>query len=195
MSFSSVNTDKGSLEALLKRYADDFASKNHAARTVIRGLSLIGIGLRPVLDHIVFRAHDAQERAREFVALGYEKNTAIRLLHAKNTHLKIYQKKGFPAILIEQPSSASGQEWLKTFGEANPYYLAVRVEGLADAVFSLEKQGIAFVRPEAGGKEDSLRQIAAAPEVQDHKTATTLVLVERHAGEEAFYAPDFWVNA
>lgn len=190
-----LDSERNSLETLLKKYTEEFATNNHAVRIVARGLYLVGIGLRPVLDHLVFRAADTHRRSQEFLHLGYVKDASTRLLLPKPAHLEVYRKEGYPAVIIEQPHYAQGSEWLNAFGESAPYYLAVQVDDIGEAVFSLEKQGVAFVRPGIGHKGDGLRQIAAAPEMKEEKMASTLVLVERHAGDGRFYAPDFWVHS
>ncbi|HOW58141.1 MAG TPA: hypothetical protein PLO78_00280 [Candidatus Omnitrophota bacterium] len=194
MSSSSVSCEKNTLEAFLKKEVEDFALQNRAARIVARGLSLIGVGFRPVFDHIVFRTADIRKRAQEFLPFGYVKDASTRILLTKSPHVEVYRKEGYPAVMIEQAHHLPAVEWLNTFGEMMPYYLALQVDHLEDAAFSLEKQGIAFLRPESGGKGDHLRQIAAVPEMKGNQTATTIVLVERHAGDTRFYAPDFWIH-
>ena len=195
MSSLVMNSGRGPLESLLKKYEDEFIARNHAAKIVARGLSLVGVGLSPVLDHLVFKAMDGHQRAKEFLELGYVKDSSAVLLQPRNVHGEVYRKEGYPAILIQPAQHAQDREWLDKFGGSGPCALAVRVGDLEDAVFSLEKQGVAFLRPGAGHKGENLRQIAATPEMKDGIAATTFVLVERHAWDNHFYAPDFWKHA
>lgn len=194
MPIPSINFDKSSLEALLKKYIDDFAVRNRAAKIVLRGLSLVGVGARPVLDHLVFRALDPSQRALEFLALGYEKSTLHTLLHKQNSFVDVYCRKDYPAVFILHANDPRMISWIEKFGDGALYYLAIRVGDIEEAVFSLEKQSIAFLRPVAGSKGEDLRQIASLPETQAGQIATTLVLVERHVADTKFYAPDFWMT-
>jgi hypothetical protein len=100
-----------------------------------------------------------------------------------------------PAILVEHPHEKSGLDWIAHFGDKKPYALAVRVEDIEEAVFRLEKQAVGFLRPPAGKHGETLREIAALPEIKDGKNANYLILAERRAGDERFYSPDFWMRA
>ena len=180
------------LERVFTKYAEDFAGKNVAAKVLTRGLSLVGVGIRPLLDHMVFRSLRPKERAQEFLDLGYEKDPAPKLLCGRGRGADVYRNGCAPAILIKCPHDKPGQDWVNQFGDKDPYVLAVRVEDVDDAAFRLEKQSVAFLRPPAGKKEESLRQIAAASELQQGLPANYLVLVERHAGDRRFYLPGFW---
>ncbi|EFK97065.1 hypothetical protein LDC_0900 [sediment metagenome] len=180
MSLPVQNTS--SLEASLKKYAEAFALQNHAAKVVMRGLSLVGVGLRPVLDHIAFRTLHLKQREQEFLDLGYEKDVTAKVLLKKGHGMEVFRRGCAAAIILEHPHEKSGLDWIAAFGDREPYYLAVRVEDLDEAVFCLEKQGIGFLRPMAGHRDDHLRQVAAVPEMKNGKEYSHLVLVERHAG-------------
>lgn len=183
----------GALEAFLKKCAEDFTLQNHAARVVLRGLSLVGIGLRPVLDHVVFRTLHLKQRGQQFFNLGYERDIDAKVLSRKGHGVEVFRNGCAAAILLEHPHEKAGLDWIAQFGDNNPYYLAVRVDDIEEAVFRLEKQGISFLRPVVGHREDSLRQIVTVPEMKNGQLYSHLVLVERHAGDQRFYAPDFWV--
>lgn len=180
------------LEQVFKKYAEDFAQKNPAAKVLMRGLSLVGVGIRPLLDHFVFRTLDPKGRAQEFLDLGYEKDPAAKLFSGRSHHTEVYRNGCAPAILIKCPHDKPGQDGVKAFGDKDPYVLAVRVEDIEEAAFRLEKQAVAFLRPSAGKKEESLRQIAAVPEMRQGVPAGYVMLVERHAGDRRFYLPGFW---
>ena len=183
------------LEQALKRYVADLAAENSAARVVTRGLSLVGVGIRPVLDHFIFRTVHLKERAHEFLDLGYERDPAAKVLEPKGHGIEVFRKGCAPAILVEHPHEKSGLDWVAHFGDQKPYAMAVRVEDIEDAAFRLEKQAVAFLRPPAGKHGEDLREIAAVPETRDGKNASYLIFVERHAGDPRFYAPDFWVHS
>jgi hypothetical protein len=197
LKMSSVSGCKGPavLEQALKQYAAGFAAENSAARVVIRGLSLVGIGVRPVLDHFIFRTVHLKERAREFLELGYEKDASARVLEHKGHGVEVLRCGCAPAVLLEHPHEKSGLDWVAHFGDKKPYVVALRVDDVEEAAFRLEKQAVGFIRPPAGKHGETLREIAALPEVRDGKNANHLILVERHAGDPNFYSPDFWLRA
>lgn len=186
--------DPAILEQVLKQYVDDLTAENSAVRVITRGLSLVGVGIRPVLDHLVFRTVHLKERAREFLDLGYEKDPAAKVLEHKGHGVEVLRRGCAPAILVEHPHEKGGLEWVAHFGDKKPYALAVRVEDIEEATFRLEKQAVGFIRPPAGKRGENLREIAALPEVKDGKSAHYLLLAERHAGDARFYSPDFWIH-
>ena len=182
------------LEQILKQYATDLASKNAAIRVVVRGLSLVGIGIRPMLDHLIFRTVHPKERVNEFLELGYERDPAAKILERKGHGVEVFRRGGAPAILVEHSHEKDGLDWVAHFGDKNPYALALRVDDIEEATFHLEKQAVGFIRPPAGKHGETLREISALPEVKDGKNAHHLILTERHAGDRRFYSPDFWIH-
>ncbi|HOW87889.1 MAG TPA: hypothetical protein P5561_02685 [Candidatus Omnitrophota bacterium] len=192
MSSVSGCKDPTALEQALKQYAADFAAQNSAVRVVTRGLSLVGIGVRPVLDHFIFRTVHLKERSREFLDLGYEKDPSAKVLEHKGHGVEVLRCGCAPAILIEHPHEKSGLDWVAHFGDKKPYAAAFRVDDIEEASFRLEKQSVGFIRPPAGKHGEALREIAALPEIKDEKNASYLLLIERHAGDQRFYSPDFW---
>ncbi|HNX68067.1 MAG TPA: hypothetical protein PLL75_05705 [Candidatus Omnitrophota bacterium] len=184
----------GALEISLKKYAEDFALENHAAQVVLRGLSLVGVGFRPLLDHLIFRTVHLKQRAQEFLDLGYERDLDAKVFTKKGHGVEVLRKDCAGAILLEHPHDKAGLDWVAKFGDKAPCALAIRVEEIEEAVFRLEKQAVGFLRPAAGSHEDTLREIAAVPGMKDGKECGHLILVERHAGDQRFYAPDFWIN-
>lgn len=187
--------DAAFLEQALKRYTEDLTAENVAARVVARGLSLVGVGIRPVLDHFIFRTVHLKERTREFLDLGYQRDPAAKVLEHKGHSVEVFRCGCAPAVLVEHPHEKEGLEWVAHFGDRKPYVMALRVDDIEEAAFRLEKQAVVFLRPPAGKRGETLREIAAAPEVRDGKNAHHLALVERHAGDQRFYSPDFWIKA
>lgn len=191
---SSGCKDPSNAEQVLKQYASDLAVENTAVRVVLRGLSLVGVGVRPVLDHFIFRTVHLKERSREFLELGYEIDPAAKVLESKGHGVEVFRKGCGPAILIEHPHEKAGLDWVAHFGDKKPYALALRVEDIEEAVFRLEKQSVGFIRPLAGKHGEALREIASVSEIKDGKSTCHLILVERHADDRRFYSPDFWVS-
>ena len=194
MPFTAGCKDPALLEQILKQYAAGLALENTAARVVTRGLSLVGIGIRPILDHFIFRTVHLKERTNEFLELGYERDSTAKVLDHKGHGVEVFRRGCAPAILVEHPHEKAGLEWVAHFGDKKPYTMALRVDDIEEAVFRLEKQSVGFIRPPAGKHGETLREIAALPEVKDGKNAHHLVLVERHEGDQRFYSPDFWIH-
>lgn len=194
MTAASGCKDAAMIEQALKQYTEGLAAENASIRVVTRGLSLVGVGLRPVLDHLIFRTVHLAERTHEFLALGYERDLKAKVLEHKGHGVEVLRKGYAPAILVEHPHEKSGLEWVAHFGDQKPYAMAVQVEDIEEAAFRLEKQAVSFIRPPAGQHGDILREIAAKPEVRDGKSASHLILIERHAGDQRFYSPDFWIH-
>ncbi|MBU9889132.1 MAG: hypothetical protein KTQ49_04620 [Candidatus Omnitrophica bacterium] len=189
MSSDTVSDKYVLLERILRKYTEDFAQKNVAAGVLMRGLSLVGVGMRPLLDHFVFRTLHPKERAQEFLELGYEKDPETDVFCGKAHETEVYRNGCAPSVLIQHSTEKADQEWVKRFGDQAPFVLAVRVEDIDEAAFRLEKQAVAFLRPSAGKKGDSLRQIAAMPTADQGLPHNYLTLVERHRGDRRFYLP------
>jgi 4-hydroxyphenylpyruvate dioxygenase-like putative hemolysin len=194
MPFTVDCKDPAPLEKILKQYAAGIALENTAAQVVARGLSLVGVGLRPILDHFIFRTVHLKERTGEFLEMGYERDPTAKVLEHKGHSVEVFRKGCAPAILVEHPHEKTGLEWVAHFGDKKPYAMALRVDDIEEAAFHLEKQSVGFLRPPAGKHGETLREIAALPEVKDGKNAHHLILVERHAGDQRFYSPDFWIK-
>jgi hypothetical protein len=195
MSFGAGCKDPALSEKILRQYAADLTQENSAARVVARGLSIVGVGLHPILDHFIFRTVHLKERTSEFLEMGYERDLAAKVLDHKGHSVEVFRMGCAPAILVEHPHEKSGLEWVAHFGDKKPYAMALRVDDIEEAAFHLEKQSVGFMRPPAGKHGETLREIAALPEVKDGKNAHHLILVERHAGDERFYSPDFWIHS
>jgi hypothetical protein len=195
MTSASGSKDPAFVEQVLKQYAAGLSLENTAARVVTRGLSLVGIGLYPVLDHLIFRTVHLKERANEFLELGYERDLSAKVLEHKGHGVEVFRKGCAPAILVEHPHEKAGLDWVTHFGDKKPYAMALRVEDIEEAAFRLEKQSVGFIRPPAGKHGETLREIAALPEIKDGKNAHHLILIERHAGDGRFYSPDFWIHS
>jgi hypothetical protein len=190
-----VHSNLVTLEQVLRKYAEDFAAENHAAKVITRGLSLVGIGIRPILDHWVFRSIHPLSRIKEFQDLGYVRDPDAKVFSEKKMRVEVYRCTGMPAILVEEAHDHEAHDWVKTFGDQKPYVMAVRVENLEESEMYLEKQGIGFIRPSAGKTGEEIREIASYLTIREGKTVNALLLVERHAGNLNYYAPGFWAKA
>ena len=190
------------LEKLLKEYLNNFIQNNASARTVANGLRITGPGLWPLVDHITFRAEDAVRRGEEFRALGCEADSESGSISFDTWCAEILFKKGFPAIVVEQALGGDKgkncliPEWIKNFSENTVHHIGLRVDDIEQAIFFLEKQGIAFSGKIMGDREAELRQVFTAPEQRDGFPHSALKLVERKPGFAGFYPPqDMMIEA
>ena len=183
------------VEAILRRYVDDFINQNHAAQVIAQGLKLIGIGFWPIIDHITFRTLNVDERAKEFLPYGYKYDSELGIIEYENWWAKVYRKPNYPVIFIDQAyEGPKGKgslipKWVKAFGDKTLHHIAVRVEGIDQAIYYLERQGVAFSDKVVGDKKTDLRQIFTAPEMKKGKAFSVIELTERHHGYTGFLPP------
>ncbi len=186
---------KDALERRLDDYIHDFARNNSAACVVADGMRVLGIGLRPIVDHITFRTLDVDKRAKEFIQAGYEYDAHLGIIEYENWWAKVYRKAGYPAVFIDQAySGARGKgslipEWVRAFGDQVLHHVAIKVDDIETAIFYLEKQGVQFAGSIVGDRGTDLRQIFSKPEMKSGKSFTVLELTERHRGYKGFLPP------
>ena len=183
------------LEKIIRAYVQNFILQNGAAHVINEGLRILGIGLRPVIDHITFRTLNVEMRAQEFLDHGYTYDANLGVIEYDNWWAKVYRKPGHPAIFIDQAyAGARGKgslipQWVKNFGDQILHHVAIQVEDIEQAVFYLEKQGVPMAGSIVGDRGSDLRQIFTKPEMKKNKPFTVLELAERHRGYEGFLPP------
>lgn len=192
---ASIAGPNDPVEKLLRMYIDDYLSKNKAARALSQGLRVLGVGLRPIIEHMTFRTLDVERRAREFLQYGYREDRTLGMMRYENWWAKVYRKTGYPTIFIDQAFAAPRgkkcviPDWVKTFGDKTLHHVAVLVDDIEQAIFYLEKQGIHFMERIIGERGSDLRQVFTAPEIVDGKVFSVLELIERHRGYCGFLSP------
>ena len=192
---SALSGSNDPLEKALRVYITEFVANNKGAQVVADGLRVLGIGLRPVIDHITFRTMDVDERAKEFLHYGYVYDSKVGIIEEDGWWAKIYRKPGYPAIFIDQAyegekGKGSGiPAWVQAFGD-KVHHMAIQVDDIETAIFYLEKQGIPFAGHIAGDRGADLRQIFAQPEMKKGKIFTVLEIIERHRGHTGFLPPE-----
>jgi len=180
------------LDALLDRLLRDYLSRNLAARVLKAGLDEVGVGFKPVVDHLTIRTLDIERRAEEFVRLGYAYGET---LHYDDWFAKIYRALGYPSLFVDQAyPDARGQTsiipgWVNKFGDTTLHHVAVRVEDIEWAIHRLKAQGVVFTGEIVGVRGGVLRQIFTAPERVDGEPFSVLELTERHHGFQGFSPP------
>lgn len=183
------------LERHLKGYIDSYIASNYAAKTLAEGLKVIGIGFRPIVDHITFRTLNVDKRAKEFLDLGYAHDKKLGVIEYDNWWAKVYRKPGYPVIFIDQAYNGKrGQaslipDWVNAFGDQVLHHVAVSVDDIESSVFYLEKQGIAMAGNIVGVRGSDLRQIFTTPQMKQGKAFSVLELTERHRGYTGFLPP------
>ncbi len=180
------------LEKVLRGYVDDFIHQNHAAQVLKKLLEEAGIGFRPFLDHLTFRTLDVEQRAREFLALGYVEGERLEY---NNWWAKVYRQAGYPALFIDQAfegergKGAIIPAWVKKFGDRTLHHVAVRVDDIEKTIAQLKKYGVECKGEIVGERGGPLRQIFTAPEMRDGEPFSVLELTERHFGFAGFSPP------
>ena len=183
------------LDGLLKSYIDDFISHNRAAKVISDGLRVIGIGFRPVIDHMTFRTLDVDQRAKEFLKYGYADDRKLGIIEYENWWAKVYRKDGYPALFIDQAyGGPKGKgslipDWVRTFGDKALHHIAVQVDDIENAIYFLEKQSVVFSGNIVGDRGTDLRQIFTQPETCNGKAFTVVELTERRRGYTGFLPP------
>ena len=183
------------LEKLLRHYIENFIAHNRAAKVIADGMRVIGIGFRPIVDHLTFRTLDVEKRAKEFLDHGYAYDGGLGVIEYENWWAKVYRKPGYPALFLDQAFEGERgkgsliPDWVKAFGDKVLHHIAIRVDDIEQAIFYLEKQSVPFAGKVVGDKGTDLRQIFTQPEMKNGKAFSVLELTERHRGYCGFLPP------
>jgi hypothetical protein len=186
------------VEAAIGKYIDDFTAHNKAANLIAGDLRRLGVGFRPVVDHITFRTLNVLERAEEFLDLGFVWDTEVGnkgLIDFDDWWARVLRKPGFPAIFIDQPYEGERGKtsviapWVERFTDRVLHHIAVLVDDIDWAVTRLKKQGILCAGSIVGERGSDLRQIFTQAEVCDGHPFSVIELTERHHGYKGFLPP------
>ena len=180
------------LEELVNALVEDYVSRNQAARVMQEALNDAGVGLYPVLDHITVRTLSIDQRAEQFVQLGYAYSET---LHYQDWWAKVYRAPGYPALFVDQAyDDKRGKTsiipgWVKTFGDQTLHHVAVRVDDIEASIQKLTSKGVRFTGEIVGARGGDLRQIFSVPEQVNGEPFSVLELTERHHGYQGFSPP------
>ena len=180
------------LEELVNGLVEDYVSRNHAARVMEEALNDAGVGLYPVLDHITVRTLTIDQRAEQFVRLGY---VYSETLHYQDWWAKVYRAPGYPALFVDQAyDDERGKTsiipgWVKTFGDQTLHHVAVRVDDIEASIQKFTSRGVRFTGEIVGERGGDLRQIFSVPEQVNGEPFSVLELTERHHGYQGFSPP------
>lgn len=179
-------------EALVERYVAAYLENNRAARTLNQLLEEVGVGLRPLIDHITIRTTDVERRAEEFLAAGFLEDINLGIVEYDTWWAKVYRRPGLPAVFIDQAYEGERgigcviPKWVETFGDQQLHHIAVNVDDIEKAIAALERHGIEFAGDITGERGTALRQIFTKPEMKHGIAFTVLELAERRWGYTGF---------
>ena len=185
-------TQEIQLEELVSSLVEDYVSRNHAALLMRDSLQDAGVGLFPVLDHITVRTLAIDQRAEQFIQLGY---TYSETLNYQDWWAKVYRAPGYPALFVDQAyDDERGKTsiipgWVKKFGDQTLHHIAVRVDDIEASIQKLTAKGVRFAGEIVGERGGDLRQIFSVPERVDDEPFSVLELTERHHGYQGFSPP------
>jgi catechol 2,3-dioxygenase-like lactoylglutathione lyase family enzyme len=140
-------TSAAELETFFKHLVDDYVSRNSAAQMLKTKLDETGVGFIPVIDHITIRTMDIDQRAKEFMGLGYAYSETLSY---QDWFAKVYRMPAYPALFIDQGypdrrgESSLIPGWVKQFGDQTLHHVAIRVEDIERAIDCLRAAGVAF---------------------------------------------------
>ncbi len=180
------------LERALDAYIHEYVSQNLAAQITKAVLDAAGIGLKPLVDHITIRTRDIDQRAQEFVRLGY---VYSETLEYRDWYAKVYRLPGFPALFVDQAyddergKSSIIPDWVNAFGDRTLHHIALSAEDIEVAMGRLQRKGVTFAGAVLGEKGEVIRQIFSMPELVRGTPFSVLELIERHAGYQGFSPP------
>ena len=187
-----------SVDEIIQGYVDDFVKQNSAAGVIDRHLREIGIGLRPIVDHITFRTFDVDKRAVEFTSRGFfwDKELGKKgIIEYQDWWAKVYRHAGFPAIFIDQAYEGERgktsliPKWVKKFGDHTLHHIAILVDDIDQAIAALRKNGVELAGEVVGKPGSDLRQIFTKAQVKNGEAFSVIELTERHHGYAGFLPP------
>jgi catechol 2,3-dioxygenase-like lactoylglutathione lyase family enzyme len=180
------------LDALIRKFLDDYLSHNRAATVLREMLNEAGVGMAPVLDHLTIRTLNIDKSADQFVRLGYQYSETLEY---DDWYAKVYRATGYPALFVDQAyDDARGKTsiipgWVNQFGDQTFHHIAVRVEDIEQSIARLKAKRVKFAGEIVGKRGENLRQIFTAPEQVDGQPFSVLELTERHEGYQGFSPP------
>lgn len=183
------------LDDILNDYITRFLEGNAAARHFSIKLHELGIGLMPLVDHCTIRTMNVDNRAVEFVRLGYQYDASIGILEFDSWWAKVYRKPGYPALFVDQAygnergSESLIPEWVRAHGDQCFHHIAILTQDIEKAISAIQNSGFEMAGSIVGEPGSDLRQVFTKPEMKQGKAYTVLELIERHNGYAGFLPP------
>lgn len=182
-------------EKLMQERIKDYLVNNSAARIIAKHLEEIGVGIRPIIDHVTIRTLNVEKCAKGVLELGFVYDEKVGVLEYEDWWAKVYRKPGYPAVFIDQPFEGKRgeknviHEWVKAFGSETFHHIAILVNDIEVAVKNFKELGVELAGEIVGEKGSDLRQVFTKPEIKNGKPFTVLEITERHRGYEGFLPP------
>jgi hypothetical protein len=139
-----------------------------------------------IIDHAAIRCLDIDQRAKEFIQMGYVYKNEMIEFPNQGWWAKVYRKDNHPALFIDQDyADAEGSRspitlWAKTFGDRVLHHIAVLVKNIDQTKKGMEQKGVEFSGDIIGASGTRLRQIFTLAEVRNGSAYTVLELTERN---------------
>ena len=182
-------------ERMIQERLKDYLANNSDAHKISQHLDEIGIGIRPIVDHVTVRTINVEQSSKEFRQLGFVHDKKTGILEYEEWWAKVYRKPGYPAVFIDQAYEGKRGEknvipgWVKAFGSRTFHHIAIQVDDIEVAVGRFKKMGVEMAGEIVGEKGDDLRQVFTKPEIKNGQPFTVLEIAERHRGYEGFLPP------
>ena len=185
-------------ERVVAGYVDQFILNNSAARRIAEEMTTLGVGFRPIVDHITVRTTDVVQRAEEFLKLGFTWDNELGkkgIIEFDDWWARVLRKPGFPAVFIDQAYAGERGKasvispWVARFGDRLLHHVAIQVDDIEAAIAKLKSLGIGCAGEIVGERGSDLRQIFTKAEVKEGQPFTVLELAERHHGYTGFLPP------
>ena len=180
-------------DKFLRANCTNYINSNKSALKVVENIKQAGIGWFQLIDHVTFRTHNVEKKAKKIADFGY---SHIETLEFKNWWGNTYALKGKPLVFIDQAYEGEKgegsliKEWVDEFGDQYFHHIAIRVEDIEHSVdYFKSKLYIEFSSAINGEPNDSLRQIFTKPEMQNGKAFSVLELIERNNGYMGLLPP------
>ena len=180
------------LDRLIDNMLTKYITSNHAARIFKEDMEGVGVGIKPVVDHLTIRTLNIDQRAQEYTRLGYSYSETIEY---QDWYAKVYRAPGYPALFVDQAyddqrgKTSLIPRWVKKFGDQTFHHIAVLVEDIEQSISHLQGKGVVFAGKIVGEPGENLRQIFSVPEQIDGEPFSVLELTERHEGYQGFSPP------
>jgi hypothetical protein len=171
-------------EPLIQDLLEQYFKENEAARVYLKVAKEKGWTV--IIDHITVRCHHIDQKAQEFLKMGYEYQGELIEYPDQGWWAKVYRKKNYPALFVDQAyedergKSSILPEWVNTFGDHVLHHIAMRVTDIEQAIEAMKAKKVQFAGQIVGKRESRLRQIFTAAEVRQGKAYSVLELAERN---------------
>ncbi|MHB8483907.1 MAG: VOC family protein [Nitrospiria bacterium] len=171
-------------ELRIKKLIEGFFNENEGGLAYLNLLQCRNSPL--VIDHITIRCMSIDQRAKEFLQMGYINAAELVEYPNQGWWAKVYRKENYPALFIDQDYSGQPVRkspitpWVEKFGDQLLHHVAVQVADIDLIKNLMRERGVEFAGEIIGIKGSRLRQIFTAAEIKDGVAFTVLELTERN---------------